>query len=93
MACNNALPTKANFLKRKIVKDRSAIYVLFVGWRCRLRGIYYGVVGRQEIHGICVGGRYKNSFLKSEEFIHNCEGYAEQLDEEDVELMAVVARN
>jgi len=55
-ACINALPTKANLFRRKIIEDPLCPLVDLL-WR--LHVIFYGGEGLLKMSGVCAGGRSK----------------------------------
>jgi hypothetical protein len=90
MACKNALPTKANFVKRKVVEDllypfceadeETTGYIL---WKCTMA---------EDTWSMC-GSRLQKSNVENGEFTHIMEELKDKLDDEEFALLAVVGRN
>jgi hypothetical protein len=86
-AYKNALPTKANFVKRK------DLLCLFCGADGETTGhILWKCMMAKDTWSMC-GSRLQKSNVENGEFTHIVEELEDKLDDEEFALLAVVGRN
>jgi hypothetical protein len=89
-ACKNALPTKAYFVKRKVVEDLLCPFCGVDGettrhilWKCSMAKDKWSMCGR----------RLQKRNVENGEFTHIVEELQDKLYDEEFALLAVVGRN